>query len=968
MIVRRLGLGGRLGRHYSPLSPLLALLVLVLLSASALAAPTRTPQPTNPPDPTDTTKPTRTPINPLATDTPTPRGKTPTPTRTRPGGGGATPTRTTGAVATSTTDPNQPTPTRTRPVQRTNTPTFGEEPPTETPTESEPESTPTRTRPGARTPTRTTAVATSTRGARTNTPGIATPRPTKTPKPTSTPRDRGPLRVSFRAAGEFASTNGPTGIVLADFDPDTVPDAALISRDTDVLQILLGERPNMFHPGPSAPATGREPVALVTADLDGDGDSDLVVAEATDGTVSTYFNDGGGNFALGRHLSVGGEPSALAAFDSRFAVTDRFNSRVLLLNRSGGGVLAIADSIPTAAEPIAIAAADMNRDGRTDLVTANDVGQSATVLLANTSGGFDAPRTVPLLSFPGALSLGDFDNDGCADLAVTLPFVGRIAVYKQGSSGGGGGQNTCHGDFSLVYDTEVAAPSIIVLVDDQAIRLTGDTFPDLVVLSAGTSMLSIFEGQIPGTTPAFNLVSRFTVGKGAAALALGQIDRDVEDFVDLVIANREGDSVQIVRNSTTGGGSFVAPVTFETDLGPSSTVLGDFDWQKDCTGDTTACTADVLTANLNAGSLSFFPGNGLGNLRRRVDTPILAGPSLMTSGDFHNTGRLDVVIASTIQSNAALYHSRGDGTFEAERQLNVAGSPTALGTGDYNGDGQLDLVLAWSDAPSFGVDVYAELPGNPNARLQLPGNGAAVDVAIADVNNDGTADIVALVPDLNQIEVWYQLQDGRFSDLTTFDTVVRPTHMVLADLNDDGQIDAVTANHESFNFGILFGRNGGFRAPRFTSLPDQPVAVSAEDFNLDGAIDLAFLSDISGRVTVFAGEGDGTFPDGVVTRFASGVEPQSFAIGNLTNDQLRGDPLPDIIVADYSTDRVTVLRNNSDVPRVEPTPRPTSTPRPLGSSSGGGCNMPDRGSSPTLVLLLAAAALVLRAYAGGRRA
>lgn len=982
-----LGLGGRRDRRrIRPSLPLLPLCFVAVLAPSVLWAQTRTPQPTNTLEPTNTVKPTRTAINPLATDTPTPKGNTVTPTRTRPGNPTGTPTLN-AASPTSTLKVIQPTATRTRPVgipTATST-SGGAATPTFTIFVVNP--TPTRTRPvnNNPTPTRTlpVQVGTSTRTptfvvfgtpTRTKTPGIGIPtntaKPgttkaaTRTPKPTSTPRNNGPLPVSFRSGREFDAGGAPTYIAMADFNRDGIPDAALASRTQNTLKILLGIRPNAFRDGPAAPATGREPVGVIAVDLNGDNKTDLVTAEATDGTVSTYFNDGNGAFNIGQRLDVDGEPSGIALFGSRIAVSDRRNSRVIVLNRSGEGLLSVGDTVATGAEPVAIAVADMNRDDSPDLITADDIGQSVTVILS-TPTGFAAAHSTAVLSFPGALAIQDYEGDGCPDFAITLPFNDMIAVYRQASTGGGT-QNVCLGDYAQTFTADVPSPGFILMPDDQSIRLSGDTFPDLLVLSPGAALLSIFQGQVPNANPPFALTSRFTVGKGATSLGLAQIDRDAEDFIDLVLANSGGDSAQVIRNS--GNGSFIAPVTFNTDLGPSAVVMGDFDWQKDCSGEVNTCTTDVLTANLNAGTVTFLPGNGLGNLRRAVETDVLVAPSLMATGDFHNSGRLDVVIGSTINANAALYHSNGDGTFTAERQLALAGAPTGFAVGDYDQNGHPDLALGWSEAPASGVDLFADLPGSEFARLQLSATGAPASVGFADVNSDGLQDIVALIPETQQIDVWYQLQDGRFFDVTTFDTEVRPTHMALADVDGDGLLDAIVANRETFNFAIMRNRSGGFSPPQFFALEDQPIDVMAGDFNLDGAADLAFISDTSGRLTVFAGEGDGRFPDTAVTKFAVGVEPPTFAIGQLTNDPSRGDALPDIVVADYPTDRVTTLRNNSDVPRVDPTPRPTSTPRPVAGTSGGGCNLGGGEGGGLLILLAAVGALVLRTYSGGRRA
>ena len=723
------------------------------------------------------------------------------------------------------------------------------------------------------------------------------------------------------------------------------------------MTVLLGDRIAPFRPGPDQPNTGREPIGLVAVSLDGDSNIDLVTAEATDGTVSTYFNDGGGGFSLGQHLFIDGEPSAIALFGTRIAVTDRLHSSVVLISRSTGGNLSIVDEIPTGAEPVALAVGDVNNDSRLDLVTANDVGNSVTVLLAKSDGTFER-QTVDLMGVPGALSLGDYDVDGMLDIAVTLPLANRVAVYHQENGG-----------FVRRFDRDVApSPTFLLLADDVTVSITGDTFPDLLVLSADSSVISVFEGKPASLSPPvpFDLVSRFTTGKGATSLATANIDVDAR-FADLVLANRDGASVQVMRGA--GGGGFVAAPTFETDLGPVAVAVGDFDWRVDCSDTNPACTNDVVTANLNASTVSFLKGNGVGSLRAPVDTGVLSAPSLMVSGDFTDDGHPDLILASTIVGTAAIYRSEGDGTFTAGRQLSLAGSPRSLALGDVDDNGTLDLALAWTQDADSGVDIYADLATSSAPRYSLPATGPLTQVAFGDVNGDDLTDVVGLVPDNQELDVWYQLRDGRFSPVANYTTGVRPTQFILADIDEDGQLDAVTANHDASNLGRLYGDRGAFLAPDFIDLPDQPSALMAGDMNVDGSVDLAVMSDISGRVTVFAGKGDGTFPR--LSRFAAGVEPQTFVIGQLNNDSARGDSRPDIVIADYPVDRITVLRNNTDVPPVLPSPRPTSTPRVTASSSGGGCEMPGRDDGTFLILIGAAVIFALwRAYSaeGGRSA
>lgn len=931
---------------------------LVPTSASA-QRPTRTPPPVNTVQPTETFNPTRTPIVVFGT-----------PTRTSPGGARTstpvnTPTRTANSLPPTRT-PQPPTPTRTAAVPTpTRTSRFNLPTETETP---EAEATPTEDLFDTATPTRTTRARTSTPRPATNTPGVddtpppdatnTRPKATNTRKPTSTPRPAQVTDISFRVGREFPVGDGPTSLAVADFDNDGLADAAVVSRQFNTMTILLGERNGPFKTGPDAPDTGREPVGVLALSLDGDPNIDLITAEATDGTVTTYFNNGDALFSVGQRLPTSGEPAALALFGTRIAVADRINSRVLVLRRDASGVLAIDDVIDTGAEPVAIAVGDVDADGRLDIVTADDVGASVTILLAR-NNGYER-RTVDVMGVPNAVSLGDYDLDGQLDFVVSLPLANRIGVYHQ--EGGG---------FVRRFDREVAPrPSYVLLADDTSVSITADGVPDLLVLSAESSILYVFEGRRASNNPPapFDLASTFTTGRGSVSLATANIDTDAR-FADLVVVNRDGGSVQVVRGA--GGGGFVAPVTFDTGMGPVALAIGDFDWKVDCSEANSLCTNDVVTANLNAGTVSFLKGNGVGSVREAVHTNVLSAPSLMAVGDVTADGHDDLVLASSILGTAAIYKSEGDGTFTSPRQLDVAGSPRALGVGDVDGNLTLDLVLGWTIDEDSGVDVYADLLTSSSPRYSLPATGIPTQVAFGDINGDGLADVAALIPDRQEMDVWYQLQDGRFSAVSNFTTTVRPTQFVLADIDEDGELDAIIANHDDGSFGKMFGEGGGLRAPELVGLPDQPSGILAGDFNQDGAVDIALISDTSGRLTVYAGLGNGTFPR--TSRFPAGVEPQIFAIGQINNDRGRGDERIDVVVADYPTDRITIFRNNTDVPPVVSTPSvtPTPTPRPAASGGGGGCELPSRNDGAFLLLIGAAVIVALiRAYSaeGGTRA
>jgi hypothetical protein len=123
-----------------------------------------------------------------------------------------------------------------------------------------------------------------------------------------------------------------------------------------------------FLPPASYPV-GTNPQAMVTADLNGDGKLDLVVANAgSDNRVSVLLGNGDGTFKPAVNYAVG-------------------------------------------AGPVSLAVGDFNGDGKLDVVTANYADNTASVLLGNGDGTFQPARSYAVGSRPDAVAVGNFDGN-----------------------------------------------------------------------------------------------------------------------------------------------------------------------------------------------------------------------------------------------------------------------------------------------------------------------------------------------------------------------------------------------------------------------------------------------------------------------------------------------------------------------------------------------------------------------------
>ena len=198
---------------------------------------------------------------------------------------------------------------------------------------------------------------------------------------------------AFNAA---AGTPIPTAlgscfVAVGDFNGDGKMDLAIANSGGNTVTILLGNGDGTFTQALNSPVTvGNGPGAMAVGDFNGDGKTDIAVANYADNTVTILLGNGDGTFtqAAGSPISVGVSPDAMAVGDFRadgkldLAVANSGSNTVTLLLGNGNGTFTQAASSPFTVgnTPVAIAVADFNGDGRLDLVV-TDAGDNTVYIL-----------------------------------------------------------------------------------------------------------------------------------------------------------------------------------------------------------------------------------------------------------------------------------------------------------------------------------------------------------------------------------------------------------------------------------------------------------------------------------------------------------------------------------------------------------------------------------------------------------
>lgn len=184
------------------------------------------------------------------------------------------------------------------------------------------------------------------------------------------------------------------------------------------------------------------PTEVAAADLDNDGDQDLVTANFGSQDASVLVNAGGGVYQVGGSYSVGSRPAGVATGDVDgdakldVVIANRASDDVsVLLNQSSGsgGLLGTASAYAidsSSSKPDGLASADLDGDGHDDVVTANAGSDDASVLLGDTNGALslktDSPHAVG--TRPHDVALADVDGDNDMDMATANGGSDNVSV------------------------------------------------------------------------------------------------------------------------------------------------------------------------------------------------------------------------------------------------------------------------------------------------------------------------------------------------------------------------------------------------------------------------------------------------------------------------------------------------------------------------------------------------------------
>jgi uncharacterized repeat protein (TIGR03803 family) len=325
-----------------------------------------------------------------------------------------------------------------------------------------------------------------------------------------------------------------TFVAIGDVNGDGKPDLVTTDYYSGTVSVFLGNGNGTFQP-PSNYSTGSGPESLAIGDVNGDGKPDLVVANfglnagidpLGTNTVSVLLGNGNGTFQPQTSYATGNYPLSVAMGDlngdgkTDLVVANSDSNTVSVLLGNGNGTFQTQTSYATAANPSSVAIGDLNGDGKLDLVTANFTSGTVSVLLGNGDGTFRAQTNYAtgINSSPDSVAIGDVNGDGIPDLAVANVNSNTISVLL------GDGDGTFQTQTSYATGNY---PSSVAMGD-----VNGDGKPDLVISNFNSGTVSVLLGNGNGT---FQSQATYVAGNNSNSVATADLNRDGSQ--DIVTAN-----------------------------------------------------------------------------------------------------------------------------------------------------------------------------------------------------------------------------------------------------------------------------------------------------------------------------------------------------------------------------------------------------------------------------------------------
>jgi hypothetical protein len=373
-----------------------------------------------------------------------------------------------------------------------------------------------------------------------------------------------------------------------------------------------------------------------------------------------------------------------------------------VLTNNGNGHFVLSGTYAVGNNPVPVVAADVNGDGKMDLICANYGDNTISVLTNNGNGNFGSSGTYAVGGNPIWVAAADVNGDGKVDLLCANYGSSSLSVLTNNGSGG----------FALSTNYAVGnSPSWVAAAD-----VNGDGKVDLLYGQNGSSALSVLTNNGSG---GFVPASSLTISGEHNSFAMADVNGDGK--VDLISANASLNSLSVFTNA--GSGHFTMSGTYAVGSRPYSVTAADIN------GDG---KVDLICANVNDNTLSVLTNNGSGGFATAGPYAVGNSPYFLTTADVNGDGKVDLISANasantlSVLTNATPFPPSSPPVITAQPigQTNLVGTTATFSVSANSGFSSYQWRLAGTNLPAATNNPLIL----PNLTLSQAGN---YDVVIA---------------------------------------------------------------------------------------------------------------------------------------------------------------------------------------------------------------------------------------------